>query len=65
MDLKGKYTHIFFDADDTLWENEQFFRDAEAEFAEMIITSSNGLLLWSVGVAAILSMTSIPSNTSP
>ena len=50
MDLKGKYTHIFFDADDTLWENEQFFRDAEAQFAELLsdYTSHEGLqhMLW-------------------
>ena len=36
MDLKGKFTHIFFDADDTLWENEQFFRNAEVKFAELL-----------------------------
>ena len=30
MDLKNRFSTIFFDADDTLWENEQFFRDAEA-----------------------------------
>ena len=36
MNLKGKYTHIFFDADDTLWENEQFFREAEARFAALL-----------------------------
>ena len=36
MNLKGKYTHIFFDADDTLWENEQFFREAEAQFAALL-----------------------------
>ena len=50
MDLKGKYTHIFFDADDTLWENEQFFRDAEAEFAALLAdyTSQDGVqqMLW-------------------
>ena len=50
MDLKGKFTHIFFDADDTLWENEQFFRDAEAEFAELLsdYTTPEGVqqLLW-------------------
>lgn len=34
--LKGKFDTIFFDADDTLWENEQFFRDAEAEFADLL-----------------------------
>ncbi|MFC3877687.1 HAD family hydrolase [Winogradskyella maritima] len=27
---------IGFDADDTLWVNETFFRDAEAEFAQML-----------------------------
>ena len=50
MDLKGKFTHIFFDADDTLWENEQFFRDAEAQFAELLAdyTSPEGVqeMLW-------------------
>ena len=50
MDLKGKFTHIFFDADDTLWENEQFFRDAEAQFAQLLsdYSSPEGLqqLLW-------------------
>ena len=50
IDLKGKYTHIFFDADDTLWENEQFFRDAEAEFAALLAeyTSPEGVqqMLW-------------------
>ena len=50
MDLKGRYTHIFFDADDTLWENEQFFRDAEAEFAALLAdyTSPEGVqqMLW-------------------
>ena len=49
-DFKGKYTHIFFDADDTLWENEQFFRDAEAEFAGLLAdyTSPEGVqqMLW-------------------
>lgn len=28
--------YIFIDADDTLWENEQYFRDAETEFAQAI-----------------------------
>ena len=50
MELKGCFTHIFFDADDTLWENEQFFRDAEAEFAELLAdyTSPEGVqeMLW-------------------
>ena len=50
MDLRGKFTHIFFDADDTLWENEQFFRDAEAQFAELLsdYTGPEGVqqMLW-------------------
>ena len=50
MDLRGKFTHIFFDADDTLWENEQFFRDAEAKFAELVsdYTGPEGVqqMLW-------------------
>ena len=49
-DFKGKYTHIFFDADDTLWENEQFFRDAETQFAELLsdYTTPEGVqnMLW-------------------
>ena len=48
--LKGKFDTIFFDADDTLWENEQFFRDAEAQFAELLAdyTDPEGVqeLLW-------------------
>ena len=36
MDLKGKFRYIFFDADDTLWENEQYFRAAEAKFIELL-----------------------------
>ena len=50
MDFKGRFTHIFFDADDTLWENEQFFRDAEAEFTELLedYTGPDGVqeMLW-------------------
>ena len=50
MDLKGKFTHIFFDADDTLWENERFFREAEAQFIELLsdYTGAEGVqqLLW-------------------
>ena len=50
MDLRGKFTHIFFDADDTRWENEQFFRDAEAKFAELLsdYTGPEGVqqMLW-------------------
>ncbi len=48
--LKGKYKYIFFDADDTLWENESFFRDAEVEFADLLseYTGPEGVraLLW-------------------
>ena len=50
LDLRGKYDTIFFDADDTLWENEQFFRNAEAQFAELLAdyTSPEGVqaMLW-------------------
>lgn len=50
MNLIGKHTHIFFDADDTLWENEQYFRDAEAKFADLLsdYTTPEGIqkLLW-------------------
>lgn len=48
--LKGKYTHIFFDADDTLWENERFFREAEVKFIELLsdYTKPEGVreMLW-------------------
>lgn len=48
--LKGRFDTIFFDADDTLWENEQFFRNAEAHFAELLsdYTSPEGVqqMLW-------------------
>ena len=48
--LKGKFSTVFFDADDTLWENEQFFRNAEAQFAELLAdyTSPEGVqqMLW-------------------
>ena len=50
LDLKGKFDTVFFDADDTLWENEQFFRNAEAQFAELLAdyTSPEGVqqMLW-------------------
>ncbi len=50
MDLKGKFKYIFFDADDTLWENEQFFRTAEDQFAALLsdYTSPEGVqqMLW-------------------
>ena len=50
MNFRERFTHIFIDADDTLWENEQFFRDAEAEFTELLAdyTSPEGVqaMLW-------------------
>ena len=50
MDLKGKFRYIFFDADDTLWENEQYFRTAEAKFIELLAdyTTPEGVqdMLW-------------------
>lgn len=50
MDLKERFTHIFFDADDTLWDNEQYFRDAEAKFTELLsdYTTPEGVqdMLW-------------------
>ena len=49
-DLKGKFTTIFFDADDTLWQNEQYFRNAEAKFIELLkdYTGPEGVqhMLW-------------------
>ena len=48
--LKGKFSTIFFDADDTLWENELFFREAEAQFIRLLedYTTPEGVqhLLW-------------------
>ena len=48
--LKNRFETIFFDADDTLWENEMFFRQAEEKFAELLAdyTDRDGLqqLLW-------------------
>ena len=50
MDLKGKFKYVFFDADDTLWENERYFRAAEDKFAALLsdYTSSEGVrqMLW-------------------
>ena len=45
MDLKGKFKYIFFDADDTLWENERYFRAAEDKFAALLsdYTSPEGV----------------------
>ena len=33
--LKDRFDTVFFDADDTLWENERYFRNAEAQFTEL------------------------------
>ena len=48
--MKNRFKTIFFDADDTLWENERYFRDAEARFAELLsdYTSPDGVqqMLW-------------------
>ena len=48
--LKGKFNTIFFDADDTLWENETYFRQAEARFIKLLedYTAPEGVqqLLW-------------------
>ena len=62
MSLKGKFTHIFVDADDTLWDNEQFFREAEAKFIELLAdyTSPEGVqqMLWQKQEAACPSSSS-------
>ena len=48
--MKGKFKYVFFDADDTLWENEQFFRDAEESFIRLLApyTGPEGVqqMLW-------------------
>jgi putative hydrolase of the HAD superfamily len=48
--LRGKFDTIFIDADDTLWENEQYFRNAEAKFIELLkdYTGPEGVqqMLW-------------------
>ena len=48
--LKGRFDTIFFDADDTLWENERFFRAAEDKFIELLkdYTAPDGVqdMLW-------------------
>ena len=50
MKLKGQFRCIFFDADDTLWENERYFRAAEAKFIELLAdyTTPEGVqdMLW-------------------
>ncbi len=46
----NKFSHIFFDADDTLWENERFFREAEDSFIRLLApyTGPEGVqkMLW-------------------
>ena len=48
--LRGKFNTIFVDADDTLWENERYFRNAEAKFIELLkdYTGPEGVqqMLW-------------------
>jgi putative hydrolase of the HAD superfamily len=48
--LHGNFDTIFFDADDTLWENERFFRAAEDQFIELLkdYTTPDGVqdMLW-------------------
>lgn len=34
--LNKDFKYIFFDADDTLWENERYFREAERQFALLL-----------------------------
>ena len=50
IDIKGRFSTIFFDADDTLWENERYFRAAEDKFIELLAdyTSPEGVqkMLW-------------------
>jgi putative hydrolase of the HAD superfamily len=50
MDLKGRFKYIFLDADDTLWENERYFRAAEDKFIKLLAdyTSPEGVqdMLW-------------------
>ena len=50
MELKGKFRCIFFDADDTLWENERYFRSAEDKFIKLLAdyTTPEGVqdMLW-------------------
>lgn len=45
-----RFSTIFLDADDTLWENERYFRAAEADFTELLAdyTSPEGVqqMLW-------------------
>ena len=34
-----QFKYVFFDADDTLWENESYFREAEHKFALLLSAS--------------------------
>lgn len=34
--IPGHFRYVFFDADDTLWRNEEFFREAESRFARLL-----------------------------
>lgn len=40
--MGGKLTTIGFDADDTLWQNEQFFRLSQERFAVLLADFTNG-----------------------
>lgn len=48
--MQSRRKYIFFDADDTLWENERYFRNAEKEFAKLFSKASEEekvkYLLW-------------------
>ena len=48
--FQRKFDTVFFDADDTLWENERFFRAAEDKFIELLkdYTTPDGVqdMLW-------------------
>src|SRR5690606_38276512 len=43
--MRRNLTTIGFDADDTLWQNEQFFRTTEAQFAELLGSFADAELL--------------------
>ena len=66
-DLKGKFTTIFIDADDTLWQNEQYFRNAEAKFIELLkdYTGPEGVqqMLWQKQEAPAISQKQMSPNT--
>ncbi len=42
MTMTGNLTTIGFDADDTLWQNEQFFRRTEKHFASLLAGHAEG-----------------------